>query len=198
MTHLERLLDNDTGRRLDTHIVLSVAKDVGYYAAILYWYLMEKQIEQYGIGDGYNVRNGRKWIPMLDEAEIWRDMPIFPDVRTVTRAAEILEEEGYIITERTGAFLDRGQSGQDGYLTGRARDRWPWWRVCRHVEEYAKRIEISALEAAAYGMSGSVILGYWREADAALVADSIEYKKLSGADLEKVLPMDEKTARRQI
>jgi hypothetical protein len=198
MTHLERLLNNDIRRKQDTPILLSLAKDVGYYASILYCYLLEKQIEQYGIGDGYNLRNGRKWIPMLDEAQIWQDMPVFPDVRTINRAAEILEDAGYIVTERTGAFLDCGQTGHDGYYTGRARDRWTWWRVCRQFDDYAERIIISALEAAEYGMAGAVILGYWREVEAVLTADGSEFKKLSAAELEKVLPRDEKTIRRQI
>lgn len=198
MTHLERILDSDTRRRLDTPILLSLAREVGHYASILFCYLMEKQIEQVEIGDGYNLRQGRKWIPMLSETEIWEDLPIFPDVRTINRAADILEDAGYLTTERTGAFLDRGFTGFDGYYTGRARDKWTWWRVCKMPDDYTKRTRISALEAVAYGMTGAVILAHWRSLKEVFMADGQEYKKLSGAELEKVLPMDEKTARRQI
>jgi hypothetical protein len=199
MTHLERILDGDTKRTLDTPILLSLVKEVGYYSSVLFCYLMEKQIEQYEVGDGYNLRDGRKWIPMLSEMEIWQDMPIFPDVRTIDRAAEVLEEAGYLRTERTGAFLDRGETGADGYFTGRARDQWPWWRICKTPKHYEQhRSRISALEAAAYGMAGAVILAHWRAAEAVVAMDSGEYKQLSGVELEEVLPMDEKTARRHI
>lgn len=191
--HLQRLLDQQIKHRLDTTILLSLAREVGYYPSVLFCYLMEKQIEQYGIGDRYNLRIGRKWIPMLDEKEILDDLPIFPDVRSVERAAKTLEEAGYVKTERTGAFLDRGKTGYDGFFTGRARDKWPWWHVTRMPDDYHNRTRISALEAAAYGMSGAVILAHWRTAD-----DGKEYRRLSAAELEKILPMDEKTIRRQL
>lgn len=194
MTHLERLLENETEHTLDTPILLSLAKECGWYASILFCYLMEKQIEQHSIGDRYNLRQGRKWIPMLPEQHILQDLPIFPDVRTIDRAAETLEEAGYITTERTGAFLDRGRTGFDGYYTGRARDRWTWWLVTKNPKDYVKRTRISALEAAAYGMAGAAILAHCHKMKESLG----EWKKLSGAELERVLPMDEKTARRQL
>jgi len=193
MTHLEKLLDNE----LDTLILLPLAKECGYYASILFCYLTEKQIEQYDLGDGYNRRNGVKWIPMLDEKEILQDLPIFPDVRSVRRAADTLEEAGYIKTERTGAFLDRGLGDNDGYVTGRARDKWPWWRVCRNHPDYVQgKSRISAAEAKAHGMAGAVVLAYWRKADA--VPREGNFKKLSATELEKLLPMDERTIRRQL
>lgn len=195
MTHL---LQDDTKNRLDTQISLTAAKDVGYYASILLCYLIEATIESSDYGDS-NTRLGTKWVPMLPEKHILLDLRIFPDVRTIDRAVKILEEKGYLLVERTGKFLYRGATGFDGYYTGRARDKWPWWHVPKQAKEKSdRRIIISSLEASAYGIPGAVILGYMRNAATAETIDKDEYTKLTATDLEKVLPMDEKTIRRQI
>jgi hypothetical protein len=129
------------------------------------------------------------------------ELPVFPDAVTVDRATDTLKAAGLILTETTGKFLE------PDHITGRKRDIATWWHVSREYvarnnvpEEYwdkSKHQVFSALEAVAYGISSALILAHWRCSDA-VVEEGGVYKRLSATELEKMLPMDERTARRHL
>lgn len=196
MTHLERLIEQDIEAEPDTVISLPVAIRHGFYAGILYPYLVEKKREYSTYPDTYNKRKGVKWVPGLTMAEIVRDLPIFPDAKTVKHAADALENAGIIATESTGAFLD------PRHVTGRKRDTATWWHVpTAVVPAYVDRDQhyrISALETAQYGGAQALILAHWRHSTVDLKEDEVFYKKLSAAEMEKILPLDERTIRRHL
>jgi len=181
----------------DTSISLPVAKDLGYYAAILYTYLQDNQIERKNYGDAFNVRKGLRWIPKLAVSQILNEMPVFPDELTITRAAETLKNKNLILTETTGAFLEHGHE------TGRKRDIATWWHVLgitvppRYLD-VAKRRCFSAILASLLGIPKVLILAEWQLLPIALTDEYGDYKHLSAVQLEKTLPMDERTIRRHL
>jgi len=202
MKHIDKLLKKNQKFAADTLITLPVAKDHGYYAGILYCYLQDKQSEQASYVGNYNMRNGIRWIPKLTNSEILADLPVFPDIGTLNDAIRTLRKEGLILTETTGAFLEQG------HATGRKRDIATWWHVSREYvaknnvpSDYfdkSKRQVVSALEAVAFGISVALILGHWRARDVVEQDATGVYKRLSAVELEKVLPMDERTVRRNL
>jgi len=196
MDHLERLLEHGIEAEPDTIISLPVARDHGFYAGILYPYLLEKKREHSTYPDSYNKRQGVKWIVSLPMAEIVHALPIFPDTKTVKRAADALENAGMIKTESTGAFLD------PKHVTGRKRDTATWWHVPTSVVpayvDQDQHYEISALETIRYGSAQALILAHWRHAPNELKENAASYKKLSAAEMAKILPLDERTNRRNL
>lgn len=127
---------------------------------------------------------------------------MFLDITTLHSAAEKLQADGLILTETTGAFLE------PDHVTGRKGDLATRWHVSReHVAkknvpvEYFdknKRLVISALEAAAYGISAALILAHTRKAEPAELNENHLWRRLSTTELERVLPMDERTVRRHL
>jgi hypothetical protein len=202
MKHIHKLLSLNQIIAPDTLISLPVAKDHGYYPGILYPYLQDKQERQWEYGAKYNVRQGIRWIPKLTAADIVDELPVFPDTVTVDRAAHTLRCAGLILAETTGRFLELD------HVTGRKRDIKTWWHVSREYValknvplEYwdkSKRQVFSALEAAAYGISSALILAHFRCSDPVVQEEDGVYKRLSATELDKVLPMDERTARRHL
>jgi hypothetical protein len=179
-----------------------VAREYGYYPAILYAYL-QKEMEDYAnLHASTNLRIGLRWIPGLSYETIQRDLPVFPDVKTVKSAAKELLDAGLVLAESTGAFLP------DHLKTQRKRDIATWWHVSRdHVGRAnvpaiyfneSMLLRFSSQEAVDHGVSAALILGHWRTLPVDLVESGRTYKSLVAAKLEELLPMDERTARRQL
>jgi len=176
----------------------AVAREHGDYASILYTYLQDKQREHNNYSDVFNTRIGLKWIVSLTYQDILNALPCFPDVKTVKRAAHTLRAAGLILMETTGRFLEKD------HVTGRKRDIAAWWHVSRqHVANKAipaayfdktQRVVFDAEEAKRFGIPQALILAYWRASKQMMDG----YSKLSAVELERVLPMDERTARRHL
>ncbi len=195
---LEQLLKRHNKAKPDPTISLPAAKDHGFYAGILYPYLLKKQTEYNDYGDILNKRRGLKWIVSLTMAAIVSELPIFPDAKEVKRAADTLEAAGLILTESTGDFLERD------HVTGRKRDTATWWHADPKMApkkaylDEKQRCIISASETAKYGIPQALILAYWRHSPVAITVDELSYKKLSAAEMENVLPLNERTIRRHL
>ena len=190
--HIDRLLAQGHKLKADPLMSLPIARDHGYYPAILHTYLQDQQEEQKTLSPAYNVRNGLRWIPKLTAAEIVNERPVFPDTLTVERAAATLKDAGLILMETTGAFLE------PDHVTGRKRDIATWWHIVTKgvpldYFDRTQRQAFSSLEAATHGIPQALLLALWRR------SPKVEgYVKLSAVELEKVLSMDERTARRHL
>lgn len=185
----------------------AVVREHGEYPAVLYDYLQDKMMENGSYADRYHMRKGISWVPHLAVSTIRDELPVFPDSKSVKRAAERLSIAGLLLTDATGAFLEEKlRTGKEYGKLGRKRDIATWWHVSReHVArkdvpseffDRSQRIAFDVDEAKQWGIPYALILGYWR---AQKPSHEVEgFKVLSPAEMAKVLPGQEQAIARQV
>ena len=168
---------------------LNFAKSHNLTDAVIYEYLRGKQEEAYSYNEAWNVRNGRRWIKFLTAADIATQLNFILTLDNIKDGLERLRLKRLIEVESTGIFLE------PELRTGRKRDLSSWYAV-NSCKNYENIITLDSSDCLNYdGLNIPLLKWYYNQAPAAKI---VGYKKLDAVEMSKVLPICDKTIKKEL
>ncbi len=169
---------------------VAIARRLDITAAVVYRYLQAEQAQN--IGDIQSFHEWRYWSTESAELIMTLSLPFLKSRQVVENAMIRLEAAKLIRTEATGKFLPQK------HYTGRKRDIQTWCHARAPINYEEPGLEFDVVAARLHGMREAILTAHLENVQAASVVSGTtgnHYVKMVATEVEKVLPIGEKTIR---